>query len=64
MAYHGYAVFFDSGVVWVQHGPVIVWLIRDWVFGGGLEDAGPPGFTAAGKAGTGREQSCHVEGVG
>lgn len=22
---------FDHGIVWLQHGPVIIWLIRDWI---------------------------------
>lgn len=49
MAFHGYGAAFDHGVVWIQHGPVIVWLLLDWVVKGGL---GPAGRSAA--AGTER----------
>jgi hypothetical protein len=31
MVHYGQGDFFDQVVVWVQHGPVIVWLTRDWV---------------------------------
>jgi hypothetical protein len=31
MAAHGHKALFDHGVVWVQHGPVIVWLLLDWM---------------------------------
>jgi alpha-1,6-mannosyltransferase len=40
MAFHGYAAAFDYGVVWIQHGPVIAWLFRDWLVRGGLGQAG------------------------
>ena len=30
--HHGLAGWFDGGVVWVEHGPVIVWLCWDWFF--------------------------------
>ena len=31
MVHYGHADFFDQVVVWVQHGPVIIWLARDWI---------------------------------
>jgi hypothetical protein len=29
MVTKGHAALFDNGVVWIQHGPIILWLIRD-----------------------------------
>jgi hypothetical protein len=31
MVHHGHGNTFDQVVVWVQHGPVIIWLARDWI---------------------------------
>jgi hypothetical protein len=31
MVHHGHGHVFDHVVVWVQHGPVIIWLARDWI---------------------------------
>lgn len=31
MVHYGHGDTFDHVVVWVQHGPVIIWLARDWI---------------------------------
>jgi alpha-1,6-mannosyltransferase len=31
MEFHGHTEVFDHGIVWFQHGPVIIWLTWDWV---------------------------------
>ena len=31
MGHYGHGDTFDQVVVWVQHGPVIIWLARDWI---------------------------------
>jgi hypothetical protein len=31
MVHYDHADTFDHVVVWVQHGPVIIWLARDWI---------------------------------
>ena len=31
MAFQGFTNIFDNGIVWIQHGPVLIWLLWDWI---------------------------------